>query len=139
MDDGVRYELAFGSELNPLDPRGSTFWTDRSGWNHDVFAAYAPDRHQLTISALSIELFDCGGRELAQFSSAPQNVNDARGSGSSKVVGEGNFGTGNLSSVSLSCQLQVQLVDLRCSGRTNRVPFRFEPTTRVYGNGASNV
>ena len=45
MYDCVCYELAIGSELNPLDSRGSTFWTDRSWWNHDVFAANTPDRH----------------------------------------------------------------------------------------------
>jgi len=62
MDDGVCDELAFGSELNPLDSRGSTFWTDLPWGNHDVFAANAPDRHQFAFGALPVELFDCGGR-----------------------------------------------------------------------------
>ena len=81
MDDCVRDELTFGSKLNPLDSRGSTFWTDRSWWNHNVLATDAPDRHQFALGALPIELFDCRRRELAQFSSTPQDVNNAGGTG----------------------------------------------------------
>ena len=105
MDDSVCDELAFGSELHPFDPRGSTFWTDLSWWDHDVFAANTSDGHQFAIGALPVELFDCGRRQLAQFSSTPQDVNDAGGPGSAQVMSQCNFSIGNLSSVSLSCQL----------------------------------
>jgi hypothetical protein len=82
MDNCVCDEFAFGSELDPLDSRGSTFWTDLSWRDHDVFAADAPDGHEFAIRDLAIKLLDCGRRRLAQFSSTPQYVNDAGGAGS---------------------------------------------------------
>jgi len=75
MDNCVRDELALSTELNPLNPRSSTLWTDCSGGDHNVLAAHAPYGHQFAIRALSIELFDCRRGELAQFLSAPQDVN----------------------------------------------------------------
>ena len=79
MDDSVRDELAFGSELNPLNPRGSTFRTDLSWWNHDVLAAHASYSHQFAVRALPIELFDSWRRQFAQFSGTPQDVNHSSG------------------------------------------------------------
>src|SRR6266571_6945603 len=54
-------------------------------------------------------------------------------------MSKSNFRVGDLSPVSLSCQLQVQLVDLGSSRSAYWVSFRFEPTARVYWNGAANV
>jgi len=75
MDDRVRDELALSAELNPLNPRRPTLWTDCSRRNHNVLAADTPDSHQFTIRALPIELLDGGRRKLAQFLCAPQDVN----------------------------------------------------------------
>ena len=75
MDNRVRDELALSTELNPLNPRRPTLWTDCSRRDHNVFAADTPDGHQFAIRALPIELLDCRRGELAQFLSAPQDVN----------------------------------------------------------------
>src|SRR2546425_2338617 len=60
MDNCVGDELALSTELNPLNPRRPTLWTDCSRRDHNVFAAHAPYGHQLAICALPIELLDCG-------------------------------------------------------------------------------
>ena len=75
MNNSVRDELALSAELNPLNPRRPTLWTDCSRRDHYVLAANASDGHQFAIGALSIELLDGGRRELAQFLCAPQDVN----------------------------------------------------------------
>ena len=81
MDNCVCDELALSTELNPFNPRRPTLWTDCSRRDHNVLAAHAPYGHQFAVCALSIELFDCRGWELAQFSSTPQDVNHACGAG----------------------------------------------------------
>jgi hypothetical protein len=81
MDNRVRDELALSAELDPLNPRRPTLRTDCSRRDHNVLAANAPDRHQLAISTLPIELLDCRRRELAQFSSTPKDVNYSSCSG----------------------------------------------------------
>jgi hypothetical protein len=75
MDNRVRDELALSAELNPLNPRRPTLWTDCSRRDHNVLAANASNCHKFAIRALPIELLDRGRRQLAQFSSTPQNVN----------------------------------------------------------------
>jgi hypothetical protein len=75
MDNRVRDELALSAELNPLNPRRPTLWADCSRRDHNVLAAHAPYGHQFAICALPIELLDGGRRQLAQFLSAPQDVN----------------------------------------------------------------
>src|SRR6266699_5070090 len=52
---------------------------------------------------------------------------------------ESNLSVCNLPPVRLSCQLQEKLVDLSSSRSAYWVSFRFEPTARVYWNGAANV
>ena len=74
MDNRVRDELALSTELNPLNPRRPTLWTDCSRRDHNVLAADTPYGHQFAICALPIELLDCGRRQLAQFLCAPQDV-----------------------------------------------------------------
>ena len=74
MDDRVRDELALSAELNPLNPRSPTLWTDCSRRDHNVLAANASNCHKFAIRALPIELFDCRRGELAQFLCAPQDV-----------------------------------------------------------------
>ena len=71
MDNRVRDELALSTELNPLNPRRPTLWTDCSRRDHNVLAADTPYGHQFAIRALPIELLDGGRRKLAQFSSTP--------------------------------------------------------------------
>ncbi len=107
MDNRVRDELALTSELYPLNSRRSTFRTYCSGWDHDVLAPNAPDSHQFTIRDLAIKLLDSGRRGLAQFSSTPQDMNHASGTGSAEIVGEGDLGVSDLSPVSLSRKLKV--------------------------------
>jgi hypothetical protein len=82
MHNRVRDELALSAELNPLNPRRPTLWTDCSRRDHNVLAANAPDRHQFAIRALPIELLDRRRGELAQLSSTPQNVNYSSSAGS---------------------------------------------------------
>jgi len=81
MDNRVRDELALSAELNPLNPRRPTLWTDCSRRDHNVLATNAPDGHQFAICTLPIELLDRRGRKLAQFSSTPQDMNYACGAG----------------------------------------------------------
>ena len=81
MDNRVRDELALSAELNPLNPRRPTLWTDGSRRDHNVFAANAPYGHQFAIRALPIKLLDGRRRELAQFLCAPQDVNYSGRSG----------------------------------------------------------
>ena len=102
MDNRVRDELALSAELDPFNSRGSTLWTNCPRWDHDVFAANASNRHKLAIRALPIELLDSRRRQLAQSSSAPQDVNHPSRAGSAQIMGESNLGVRNLSSVSLS-------------------------------------
>jgi hypothetical protein len=75
MDNRVRDELALSTELNPLNPRRPTLWTDCSRRDHNVLATNASNCHKFAIRALPIELLDGGRRELAQFLCAPQDVN----------------------------------------------------------------
>ena len=106
MDNRVRDELALSAELNPLNPRRPTLRTNCSRRDHNVLAANASNRHKLAIRALPIELLDSRRRQLAQSSSAPQDVNHPSRAGSAQIMGESNLGVRNLSPVSLSCKLQ---------------------------------
>ena len=70
---------------------------------------------------------------------APQDMNNAGCSGPAEVVGQCYLGISYLSTISLTCQLKVQLMNLGGACCSDGMTLRFETAASVHRDGSGET